>query len=160
VPKIDFTKSMAIALFLGQKPSGGYGVAIESVRVVNGDIQVAVRRMSPPPGAPVTMALTSPYHVVVVARHDGQVKLLDAKPRVPEPGVAGPKNVRVIVVIEKTADLDSMVDDLKQAGLDVKRVLRAVRMVIGDVAPQKERALGKVKGVKVVERDQPVGAPR
>jgi hypothetical protein len=45
----------------------------------NGKVTVKVKESSPPPDAIVTMALTSPYHVVVVAKSDKQVEFINEK---------------------------------------------------------------------------------
>jgi hypothetical protein len=65
VPEIDFQRHMVIGVFMGTKPSGGYAVRITRI-VQNDKIVVSVKQTAPGPDDMVTMALTSPYHVVVV----------------------------------------------------------------------------------------------
>lgn len=75
VPEIDFQKHMVIGAFLGTRPSGGYSVSIARI-VENDKIQVFVRQQSPGPGDMVTMALTSPFHVVVIPRSEKPVEFV------------------------------------------------------------------------------------
>jgi hypothetical protein len=74
VPVVNFSEHSVIAVFMGQKSSGGYAVTIEKV--------VAKVKASSPPSAPVlevyvketvpsedsvgTQALTQPFHIVKV----------------------------------------------------------------------------------------------
>ncbi len=76
VPQVDFRKHMAIGVFMGTKPSGGYSVSITRV-VQNEKTAVSVREQSPRPGDMVTMALTAPYHVVVVPRSEEPIEFVD-----------------------------------------------------------------------------------
>lgn len=70
-----------IGVFQGQQRTGGY--AIRVTRVVRADttLEVHAAFTSPPPDAIVTMVLTSPAHLVSVARGDAEglqrVVLLD-----------------------------------------------------------------------------------
>ena len=77
-PAIDFEKHMVVAVFAGQKPSGGYGVKIEEViyAAAKKTVWVLYRETPPPPGAVTTQVLTYPSHVVAVRNVDGEVKFL------------------------------------------------------------------------------------
>jgi hypothetical protein len=77
-PKVDFDSRMVIAVFMGTRKSGGYSVKITSIEQ-NGKVTVKVKESSPPPDAIVTMALTSPYHVVVVPKSDKPVEFINEK---------------------------------------------------------------------------------
>lgn len=94
VPKLDFSRYMVIAVFTGEKMTGGYevnilraeemdGMEIMEHSMGRGGDQVGplaqIRRkifvveyeeVSPGPDSFVTMAITSPYHVKVVRRND------------------------------------------------------------------------------------------
>ncbi len=65
-PEIDFGKHMVLTVFMGRRPSGGYSVRIESVRELEDRVEVRYSTSAPGPGDMVTMAITSPYHYVVV----------------------------------------------------------------------------------------------
>jgi hypothetical protein len=77
-PKIDFDKHMVLAVFLGRKNTGGYAVAIAKIEQKE-KLVVTVKETSPPPDAMVTMALTAPYHVVVVPKTEKAIEFVDAK---------------------------------------------------------------------------------
>ncbi len=76
-PKVDFTTSMVVSAFAGEKPSGGYSVRIEEVVRVGEtpeqSSQVVVRTSEgvPAADAAVTMMMTSPFHMVRVEKADG-----------------------------------------------------------------------------------------
>jgi hypothetical protein len=63
VPKIDFESHVVLGAFLGERPTGGYGVEIRRVC----EERIVVERRSPPADAMVTQALTAPYHLVVTS---------------------------------------------------------------------------------------------
>ncbi len=65
-PSLDFTRSSAISFFIGQKPTGGYGVALSSTRVENGVLTLRFNLSEPAPDRLVTQALTSPFVSTVV----------------------------------------------------------------------------------------------
>jgi hypothetical protein len=76
-PAIDFAREMVLAVVLGTRPTGGYSIRIIGVRpplVEGGAMVVRVAENSPPPGAIVTQALTSPFHFVTIPRWDGPVR--------------------------------------------------------------------------------------
>ncbi len=71
-PEIDFDRHMVVAVFMGRRNTGGYSVTIESVREVEERVLVRYSTRSPVPGDMVTMAITSPYHIVIVPRIEGK----------------------------------------------------------------------------------------
>ena len=77
-PKVDFDKHKVIAVFMGRRMTGGYSVKITGIEE-NGKLVVKVKESGPPPGAMVTMALTSPYHVMVVPKTDKPVEFVTEK---------------------------------------------------------------------------------
>lgn len=79
VPAVDFEKHVVVAVFMGRKSSGGYAVKIVSIKKGKDKVRVTVKESNPPEGAMVTMALTSPYHVVVVPKSDKDVEFVDQK---------------------------------------------------------------------------------
>ena len=66
VPKIDFQKEMVIAVFMGERKSGGYKIEIKKIVKTEKDIVVEVEEKEPSPESFQSMALTQPYHIVVV----------------------------------------------------------------------------------------------
>lgn len=55
-----------LAAFWGEKPTGGYSVAVESARLSGGRVTVRLALREPPPDAMVTQALTYPYAVALL----------------------------------------------------------------------------------------------
>ena len=78
-PKIDFGTHMVIAVFMGVRSTGGYSVAITDIADLNGKRVVTVKTQNPARDAMLTQALTSPYHVVLVAKTSLPVGFVDAK---------------------------------------------------------------------------------
>jgi hypothetical protein len=68
LPLVDFAQHMLIAVALGTRPSGGFGVKVRSVASRGERLEVAVVESCPAPGAMVTQSLTQPVEVVRVPR--------------------------------------------------------------------------------------------
>lgn len=77
-PDIDFTRNRVAAVFMGRKRTGGFSVQL-TAREEGGKVIVKVNETHPRPGAIVTQALTSPYHVLVVPKTDEGVEFENAK---------------------------------------------------------------------------------
>lgn len=58
--------STVVGIFLGQRPTGGYGVSVRSVRGVGSTLEVTVNVTAPGAGSITTQALTSPWIAVEV----------------------------------------------------------------------------------------------
>ncbi|MFL5548563.1 MAG: protease complex subunit PrcB family protein [Gemmatimonadales bacterium] len=65
-PAVDFTQDIVIAVAAGERPSGGYEIAVNRVTQTNGELRVKVRETSPGPNCLSTSTLTQPVDVVVV----------------------------------------------------------------------------------------------
>jgi len=70
-PVIDFNHDMALAVFMGSRPTGGYATEIVSVDARDGKVVVRYRETAPAPGTITAQVLTSPFHIVTVPRHAG-----------------------------------------------------------------------------------------
>ncbi|MDP8256165.1 MAG: zf-HC2 domain-containing protein [Candidatus Alcyoniella australis] len=68
VPPVDFEHNFAVAAFLGERASGGFKVRIENVLWSTDRLVVYVNQSLPDPNSAVTLALTQPYHVVILPR--------------------------------------------------------------------------------------------
>jgi PrcB C-terminal len=60
-PSLDFGRSSVVSFFMGQRPTGGYGVALASARVERGVLNLRYNLAEPAPGRIVTQAITSPF---------------------------------------------------------------------------------------------------
>ena len=68
LPVIDFEKDIVVGLFLGDKPTGGYGVAIIRAEQRDGNLTAYFEEKFPRPGGILLQSLTQPFHIVRVAR--------------------------------------------------------------------------------------------
>jgi len=73
-PAIDFTREMVVGVFLGTRPTAGYGVEIAGAREDAGVLVVQYREGSPPRDAMTAQVLTMPYHLVAVPKASGEVR--------------------------------------------------------------------------------------
>jgi len=78
VPEVDFDKNMVLAVYQGQKGSGGYDVKIVKVVKGNKGVTAQVKETAPGKDDIVLTVITSPYHIVVVPKAE-DVKFEDAK---------------------------------------------------------------------------------
>lgn len=72
LPEVDFNKEMVIAVFQGEKSTGGYSIEIVNI-VEDSKITVFYKEFSPEPGDFVTQALTQPYHIVKIKKTDKEI---------------------------------------------------------------------------------------
>ena len=68
VPTIDFSQNNVVALFMGQKSSGGYSIGVRKVTIQ--DNTAVINTLETKPEGMATAALTAPYCIVVVAKTD------------------------------------------------------------------------------------------
>jgi len=64
LPTVDFDKEIVAAVFLGEKPTGGYNVEISPAELTDSLLTIFVKETSPNPGAIVTQGFTQPFHIV------------------------------------------------------------------------------------------------
>jgi hypothetical protein len=67
---VDFSVEMVVGVFFGEKRTGGYGVEIIRAERSDATLYVYYRETRPSRDAMVIQALTQPYHLVKVPRHD------------------------------------------------------------------------------------------
>ena len=82
---LDPAREQAVAVFLGERRTGGYNVRIESATAREGRLIVTYRESPPPAGTMVTQALSSPWALVVVPRSDLAVEVRPVAPPPPSP---------------------------------------------------------------------------
>lgn len=78
-PTINFSREYVIAVFAGQKSSGGHGVEVASVVDTSTARTVSVRIVKPGDGCIVTQALTNPYQIIVVPLSSAPIVYEDAQ---------------------------------------------------------------------------------
>ena len=72
-PEIDFSSEIVVAVFMGTRNSGGYAIEVTGADETTDAVRVVVARRVPGPDDFVTMAITSPYHIVTLPRRDKPV---------------------------------------------------------------------------------------
>jgi hypothetical protein len=82
--KLDPAKEMAVAVFLGEKRTGGFSVEIKSVREESGNLFVEYHERTPAPDMVVAQVLTSPWTVAVTSRSSSPVVFVKASSRAGE----------------------------------------------------------------------------
>lgn len=73
-PRVDFAKRTVIAVFLGTRPSAGYGVEITGTRAEGAGLVVQWSERRPEPGTVTAQVLTSPAHIVTVPKVAGPIR--------------------------------------------------------------------------------------
>jgi hypothetical protein len=76
LPAVDWAPDMVALLVCGTRPSGGYGVTIESIANDGTSIEVRAVEHRPGRGAETPAVLTNPLHAVAIAAHDGAERLV------------------------------------------------------------------------------------
>jgi hypothetical protein len=69
-PKVDFSKEMVVAVFMGSRPNAGFSTTITSAMAANGALVVRYNETMPRTGAVSAQILTFPYHIVAIAKAD------------------------------------------------------------------------------------------
>jgi len=67
-PDINFSSNIVIAVYMGERATGGYRIEITNIGENEEHIRVHIRETRPSPFDFVTMALTQPYHIVKLNR--------------------------------------------------------------------------------------------
>lgn len=62
----DVQESNFVILNMGQKPTGGYGITVDSVEETDKEIIVKIKELKPEPGAMLMQVITYPYTVVKI----------------------------------------------------------------------------------------------
>ena len=73
-PPVDFGREMVVAVFMGSRPTAGFNVEVVSAQVEGGVLVVGIRETRPPSDRVLAQVITSPYHLVAVPRHNGDVR--------------------------------------------------------------------------------------
>ena len=76
---VDFGKRLAVAVFLGSVPTGGYGVDFLAPQSAGGTTILSYRIRRPGQGSFVIQAFTQPYAVKLFDKPAGAVELREAR---------------------------------------------------------------------------------
>jgi hypothetical protein len=75
-PPVDFEARTVVGVFLGSRPTGGYGIEITEARLEGGELVVEYAERRPGADSMVAQVLTSPAHIVSVPEHAGPVRFV------------------------------------------------------------------------------------
>lgn len=64
---LDLQKEHLVLVGLGQKPTGGYGLTLESAEIVDDVLELSLKAREPAADAMVTQALTTPCAVIAIS---------------------------------------------------------------------------------------------
>jgi hypothetical protein len=73
-PAVDFSREIVVGIFLGTRPTAGYGVEIVRATGAKGVLIVEYVEAAPPRGALTAQVLTAPHHLAAVEKHDGEIR--------------------------------------------------------------------------------------
>lgn len=73
-PKVDFEKSMVVAVFLGSRPSAGYSVQITGTRPQEKALVVEFEEKRPGRGDITAQVLTSPATIASIPKFAGEIR--------------------------------------------------------------------------------------
>jgi hypothetical protein len=71
-PEVDFSRQSVLAVFAGEKPTGGYSIRITGVQQQGRSLVVSYSETSPGPDAMVTQVITAPAHLVRIDKSQQQ----------------------------------------------------------------------------------------
>lgn len=74
VPAVDFSTSTVIALFQGVQLSGGYDIGVTHITENEKGMNVSFQETVPGTDCPTTATITSPCHIVKIAKKTGAVE--------------------------------------------------------------------------------------
>lgn len=78
-PAVDLARQVVIVVALGQRPTGGYAIHIDSVRSGAGGREVFVTTTAPAPTCMTTQEFTQPVHVVAAPLAAGSTRFLESE---------------------------------------------------------------------------------
>jgi len=75
-PAVDFEKETVILATAGMHSTGGHHISFSDVSLEKGALTVVLTFKSPGPEDMVTMALTYPFAIIAVPKHEGEVEFV------------------------------------------------------------------------------------
>jgi hypothetical protein len=74
MPDVDFNSNMVVGIFLGSRPTAGFGVEIVSAQPDGGALVVKYKETRPSRDAISAQVITTPFHLVAVPKFEGTVR--------------------------------------------------------------------------------------
>ncbi len=72
-PMVDFSREMVVGVFLGSRPTAGFGVEIIRSVASPSALLVEYVEILPPRDALTAQVITAPYHLAAIPKYDGEV---------------------------------------------------------------------------------------
>ena len=69
-PTVLFDQEMVVAIFLGEKPTGGYDITITRTERSGDELVIYYQEKVPTPGSMLVQAFTQPFHMVRIPSKD------------------------------------------------------------------------------------------
>jgi protease stability complex PrcB-like protein len=79
-PPVDFSRDMVVALFMGERPTGGFAIEVTRIERTDSGLSVHYRTTRPDPAAMQPQALTQPFHLIALPRSDDPVTFVAESP--------------------------------------------------------------------------------
>jgi uncharacterized membrane protein len=76
-PEVDFSTSMVVAAFAGERPNAGYSIEIVGARQERAALAVDVSEVLPSRDAVAAQMIVTPFHIATLPRFDGPVRFTD-----------------------------------------------------------------------------------
>ncbi len=73
-PKVDFAKRTVVAVFLGSRPTAGFGVEVTGTRQDGKALVVTWRESAPDRDSVSAQVLTAPAHLASIPKFDGEIR--------------------------------------------------------------------------------------
>ena len=80
LPAVNFTTEMVVGIFAGEKTTGGYDVELTRAELKDSTLYVYYVEKNPASGGMAIQALTQPFNLAKLARHDGAVVFVKQSP--------------------------------------------------------------------------------
>ena len=74
LPPVDFERELIVVAALGQRPTGGFSILLESAARAGSGAVVSVRTTAPGPRCGTTAALTEPVDIARLPRVEGEIR--------------------------------------------------------------------------------------
>lgn len=158
LPNIDFDTNMIIAVFRGEKNTGGYNINITSIEENDSEIIVRGEMTNPPTGGVTTQVLTQPYHIVSVKTSNKSIRYIIKE-------VDGSRPFPTFILgVEDDVDVDAQVEQIENIeAVQSVNYLQGVQMIFVYFDSEQITAeeaydlmLG-INGTTFVEADPPIG---
>ena len=73
LPFVNFNESMVVAVFMGERISGGFNIEVLEIKEADNVIQVISRVTNPDSSRGVTLALTQPFHMIKINKTSKEI---------------------------------------------------------------------------------------